>query len=53
MIDRSNGSAIQNKKNKVVGFFRYISNNNTNDFAVLATKIREDRQKICGMGQTW
>lgn len=53
VMDRSCGSVILNEENEVVGFFRYMSNDGTDGFAVSATKIREGGYEICGGVQTW
>lgn len=52
VMDESCGSAILDEQNKVVGFFRFKSNDGTDGFAVSATELREAGYEICGGVQT-
>lgn len=50
VMDGSCWSAILDEDNKVVGFFRYMSNDGADGFAVSATELREGGYKIyCGV----
>lgn len=53
VVDGSCGSVILDDDGRVVGFFRYMSNDGTDCYTVSATELRENGYEICGGIQTW